>query len=307
MTEPLHMQITLSHPPDVIFRALIDTLPDWFAEFAEVSLAEKRYDFWGRYTPGAPDRAAGNHPLLEYVPAAKLAYGWKVGEVDTRVTYSLHPREGKQVMVVQQAGETAPNEYGFHASEDFWFLSLENLRRHLDGKPVTRCDFSAPMLGDIQHEIEIDAPREAVFETLIRPEQLNRWIASNAVVEAVPGGLYDLGWPQNSGAMKVLDITPPQKLVVGSPEGSGNAQVVTWTLAESGGKTRLTLVHSGFAPDADTSGLNTGWRNFMGWVRSLVEYGPSWQPPLIRLTADKEGFYAESISKGQQDLVQILP
>ena len=49
--------------------------------------------------------------------------------------------------------------------------------------------------------------------------------------------------------------------------------VVTWTLEELDGKTRLTLVHSGFAPDQPTGGLDAGWLNFMSWIKSLVEYG----------------------------------
>lgn len=303
MSEMVHMQISVNHTPEAIFRALTATLPDWFAEFADVSINDKRYDFWGRYTPGAPDQASGKHPLLTYEAGSKLAYGWKGGEAETTITFSLHPRDGKQVVVMQQTGDIPANEYGFHASEDFWFLSLENLRRHLDGKPVTRCDFSAIMKGDIHHEIEIEGSREAVFEALIRPDQLNRWIAHNAIVEAKTDGLYDLGWPQNSGALKILEIVPSEKLALGWPDTGENPQVVTWTLAESGGKTKLTLVHSGFAPDADSSGLNTGWRNFMGWVRSLVEYGPSWTPPTLRLTPEKAGFYAASLSAEQGSLV----
>jgi hypothetical protein len=93
------------------------------------------------------------------------------------------PREDQQIVVVRQEQP---------AYEDFWFLSLENLRRHLDGKPPVRCDYSQSMLGDIHHTIEIDAPPEAVYETLIKPEQLNRWIASNASVEPQIGGNYDL-------------------------------------------------------------------------------------------------------------------
>ena len=35
----------------------------------------------------------------------------------------------------------------------------------------------------------------------------------------------------------------------------------------------LTLVHSGFAPETDNSGLYKGWLNFMSWLKSMVEIG----------------------------------
>ena len=32
------------------------------------------------------------------------------------------------------------------------------------------------------------------------------------------------------------------------------------------------------------SGLYTGWRNFVNWVRSVAEYGAAWQPPIAVLS-----------------------
>ena len=78
---------------------------------------------------------------------------------------------------------------------------------------------------------------------------------------------------------------------------------VTWTLEGSGGKTRLTIVHSGFAPDKPTGGYNAGWLNLMSWIKSIVEYGPDWKPPLIPLADGMESYYAASIRAGQAHLI----
>src|SRR5262249_42401224 len=161
---------------------------------------------------------------------------------ETSVDIAIHPRGDGQTVIVQHEGVKHSHDIGFFTQEDFWFLSLENLRRHLDGKPPVRCDFSQPMVGDIHHTLEINAPREAVFDALIKPEQLERWIASHATVEPKPGGVYDLGWGNNTSALKILEITPNETLRLSWPEG-GDETIVTWTLEESGGKTRLTLVH----------------------------------------------------------------
>jgi uncharacterized protein YndB with AHSA1/START domain len=303
MNDSMVMQVSLAALPQVVFQALTDStaLMAWFAEYADISVAQKRYDFWGRFTPETPGREQGRHPLLEVEAERRLKFGWHLGEEDTTVDINLIPQGQQTVVSVEQKNITTCLDVSVYSFEDFWFLSLENLRRYLDGKPVSvRCDFSAIKPGDIQHEIEIDGPREAVFAALIKPEELNRWIANQATVEPKVGGRYDFGWG-GGGPVKILELMPNEKLAIFWPEETET--VVTWTLAESGGKTRLTLVHSGFAPDQRTDGLQSGWLNFMNWIKSLVEYGPVWQPPTLKLRPDLESFYAASIVEAQASLL----
>lgn len=302
--EPYRVQITLNASAQQVYTALTDThrLPAWFAEHAEVNLSAKRYDFWGRYTPEVPTRDQGQHPLTALEADARLAYTWALPDKPTAVSYHLIPRGGQTVLRVEQTQANAGHDIGFYNLEDFWFLSLENLRRHLAGKAVVRCDFSAPMTGDIHHSVEIDAPPAAVFDALINPAQLNRWIASSARVEPKPGGAYDLGWGAGVAAHRILELLPDEKLVVGWTEDNNQSTIITWTLAASGGKTRLTLVHSGFAPDQDTGGLQVGWLNFMSWVRSLVEFGAAWQPPVRPLTEAYRPYYPAAIWQQQAAL-----
>jgi uncharacterized protein YndB with AHSA1/START domain len=302
MTDLLHVQIALKAEADAIYKALTDGLSGWFAEHSDVSTAEKRYDFWGRFTPGTPTREEGRHPLLAHEPGTHLRYGWRAHKFDSLVDLHIISRDGGNTVVVQQGNPNNPNhDIAFSTDEDFWFLSLENLRRHLDGKAPVRCDFTRPIVGDIHHTVEIDTPPETVFDVLIKPEQLNRWIASNAIVEAHQGGKYDLGWGGNTSALKILDIVPNERLRLSWPEGDGST-VVTWTLEGSGGKTRLTIAHSGFAPDQQTGGLQTGWLNFMSWVKSISEYGADWQPAVKRLQPGTESYYPASVGIAQADL-----
>jgi uncharacterized protein YndB with AHSA1/START domain len=179
------------------------------------------------------------------------------------------------------------------------------LRRHLEGRSVVaRMDFTKPMVGDIHHEVTINAPADQVFDVLINPEQMDRWIANGAEVEPEPGGVYSVGWV----GMKILEIVPNKKLaVVSTDETPGAGQtVLTWTLDENGGKTRLTLVHSGFAPDYNNSGMNIGWLAFMNYVTSIAEEDPTWQPPLPLVKADMLAFYPKSMATRQEEIIEEL-
>ncbi|HXV97962.1 MAG TPA: SRPBCC domain-containing protein [Anaerolineae bacterium] len=302
MNDSMIMQVTMAAPPQAVFQALTDSaaLTAWFAETADISLTEKRYDFWGRFTLETPDREQGRHPLLEVEPDRCLKFGWRLQGQDTTVEIRLIP-QGQQTVVSVEQKNVTPSADGFWGYEDFWFLSLDNLRRYVDGKTdVVRCDYSAIKPGDVHQEIKINGSAEAVFAALINPEELNRWIASQARVEPKVGGQYELGW-ERSGSLKILELVSNEKLTILSPE--DKETIVTWTLAESGGKTRLTLVHSGFAPDEQTDGLQTGWLNFMNRIKAMVEHGPAWQPPILKLRPGMESYYAASIVKAQASLL----
>jgi uncharacterized protein YndB with AHSA1/START domain len=312
MFSTTRIQIGLNATPERVFRALTDStaLRAWFSEQAEVDLSRNQYDFWGRFTPKAPDRDAGRHAIVDSVPGHSLAYRWQVGGDSTRVTYRLHPHASGTILTLRHGpdGEQSLEPGGF---EDFWFLSLENLRRYLDGKASdARVDYTNPMRGDIHHETEIDAPASSVFQVLTSPDELNRWIATHAKVEPEKGGAYNLGWMydgEDLGASKILDIVPNQRLTLDLPPDpySQKPTVITWVMQENNGKTWLTFTHSGFDADQDVGGLYTGWRNFVNWVRSAAEYGPAWQPPIAVLKPDTIG-YPGAMFAAQNQLVPEL-
>jgi uncharacterized protein YndB with AHSA1/START domain len=303
MSDPLHVQLKLKQTPGPIYQALTEGLSEWFAEHSEVSIPESRYDFWGRYTPDTPTVEQGRHPLQAARPGQALQYGWLLDGAQTTVRLDLVSQQGQTIVAVSHHQIDMNHDIGSFTYEDFWFLSLENLRRHLDGKPIVRCDFSKPMVGDIQHSLEIDAAPAAVYDALLRPEQINRWIASAATVETRVGGVYSLGW-EGFPPAHILELVPDERLSLSWPE-EKRTTTVTWTLEGSGGKTRLTILHSGFAPDEPTGGLNAGWLNFINWVRSVVEYGAAWQPPIKKLAPGMEPYYAGSIGRAQAELIPL--
>jgi len=307
MTDTLQMQLALNATPQTLYNALTDSgrLTTWFAEYADVSLPDNRYDFWGRFTPFTPDREAGRHPLLDTATDSHLKYSWRIVEQDTTVTISLLPQDAQTLMVVRHEGMTAAHNIA-NFCEDFWFMSFENLRRYLDGKPIMHVDYTptGPMKGEARHVVEIDADAATVFDALIRPEQLNRWITNNASVEAQVGGDYN---SSSFMSLKIIELVPNEKLAVSvAPNDYWHTETIqTWTLEESNGKTRMTFVHSGFGPEQDAAPFYAGWRVFLSFLRSLSEYGPTWHPAIKRLEPGMEFVYPASIVSRQDELVDV--
>ncbi len=281
MPNEIELQLTINAPPQDVYRALTegDQLEQWFAEHADVSMEDGRYGFWGRLTPEHPDRPRGR--LLEAIPNEKLRFEWTLRGEQTEVTVNFR-EEGAGTRIRLEHFGIPTIQPGQYAVTDFWSLSLENLRAWVErGEVGLQCDFGAIKLGDVRLEVDIDAPAEEVFSTLIDPEKLLRYIANDPVVEPVVGGRYDYGW--GDGPIKVLDLEPNKRLSHTWRFDSENEPetIVTWTLEGSGGKTRLTLVHSGFAPDRPMEDYRVGWLHYLQSIKFLSELGDAWERPML--------------------------
>ncbi len=303
--KPIHIQLTLPASASDVFHALTDNgaLTTWFAEHASVSLDQMRFDFWGRSTPETPSREEGRHAIQLVEPNRRLCFTWPLRGADTTVDFRLVEREGNTILGLWHRDVPGiPREQpGCYALDDLWYLWLENLRRFVAGRPVARADFAADKLGDLSLSVEIDGSREAVWGALTKPDQLNRYFTSNATEEAKVGGVW-VDWGEGEGALQILEMVPGKTFSVGW-EIEGAATVVTWTLEESAGKTRLTLAHSGFAKDRHSDAEWGGWLNYLGLIRSLVEFGLDWIPPVKELTKSIALYYAAVIWAQQENLL----
>ncbi|HEV8713901.1 MAG TPA: SRPBCC domain-containing protein [Candidatus Binatia bacterium] len=285
MKKRIEVELIVAAEPQRLFRALTSAreLMCWFCEYAEVSLEEQRYNFWGRFTPGAPERDHGYHPLLVLEPNRRLTFAWQVCEVETRVDVHLRTQGENTIVTLSHEGVPA-HEPGEANLTDFWALSLENLRAWVErGVIGPRCDFSEAPYGDVRLSIDIAAPHEAVYHALLRPHELERYIATRATVEPHTGGRYDFGW-EEGGPVKILELVPEERLSYSWTYEDQPETVVTWTLAGSGGRTRLTLVHSGFARNRKNGGYHGGWLKYMNRIKNLVEVGDRWQQPTLYVT-----------------------
>ena len=278
----IESQLTIAASPQATFTALTEenSLTSWFSEFAHVALSEGRFSFWGRFTPEAPAQEQAGLALRDFKPNQALTFAWTVRQAETVVEIRLNPHGQGTKLHLRHSGVPAakPNDYSL---ADFWSLSLENLRSWLERQTVgTRCDFSAIQQGQLRLTVEIEANQASVFQALIRPEELQRYISAQASVEPEVGGRYSYGW-EAGGPIKILELVPEQKLAFSWGYTNEPETVVSWSLAGSGGKTQLTLVQSGFAPTRRNGDYQVGWLNYLNRIKFLLEVGPTWQKPVM--------------------------
>jgi uncharacterized protein YndB with AHSA1/START domain len=272
MNQTLRLHITLPVAQAAVYQAITNSssLQNWLTERAQVSLSDGVFELWGRYLPGAPDRPATN--LTEAIENRLLRFTWNYKTHALPVALELAAsNQGTVLALTQEIVERRPGEASF---KGFWGLSLENLRRLLlNGSGPLFCDYSTVHRGEAAVTAQIDRPPKEVFNCLINPQQLERYMADKATVEPRAGGKYDFGWEGN-GPIKILELEPNRKLTYSWRD---QDTVVTWILDNSEGGTRLTLVHSGFAKDRSTDDYTTGWWKFVNCLKSMVEIGDSWQ------------------------------
>lgn len=255
----MHGEVPIGASADAVWDALTNarTLERWFCEHADVDLDAGRYDFWGRYTPGVPGRDAGRHELSKVVPGELLRYVWTISGVDTVVEIALQASGDETIVTVDQ--EPDPDA-SLGAGKDFWYLTLQHGLRGMCELGITgggRFDFTLPSVhaDRTEQSIEIDAPIETVYGVLVADLE-NRWWVHDEVRDRVR-------------------TEPP---TFATTPFMGHGSVVTWTLDDSDGRTRVTLVHSGFAPGQDGADIyhSLGWTDSLNWLKFLSEVGPRW-------------------------------
>ncbi|MFE9694798.1 SRPBCC family protein [Micromonospora sp. NPDC005806] len=241
MSEPLTVRARLAAPVEAVRHALTDPaeLRVWLAEHAEVELPN-RYEFWGRYTP----EGDAPHQRLLHADERTLRFAWTLDGVETTTEFEWTPEEKSTVLTLRQShfdfAEAMSGSSIRGALQTFWALSIANLAAQVEGKPLLpRTDFTST---DLRAELTIAAPTDRVWTSLTDSEQATAWFGYPIGIEPWVGGRYAMGGFETGYAAKVIDLEPGRKISVDW----GPVGVSTWELADSDGKTKLTLVQSGF-------------------------------------------------------------
>ncbi|HYC36730.1 MAG TPA: SRPBCC domain-containing protein [Usitatibacter sp.] len=140
-------------------------------------------------------------------------------------------------------------------------------------------------------EVDIDASPEAVWQALTEGEQIANWFAPEAASSGTGvGGEVTFGWSPEMRWTTKVDAWEPGKRVrwLDSPSfmGEGTAMATDWLIETAGGKTRLTLVQSGFGGGEGTwddlfDGTEVGWTYFLHHLRVYLEKMPGRQRHMI--------------------------
>jgi uncharacterized protein YndB with AHSA1/START domain len=278
-THVLALQARFPVPPAAVFRALTDpaALRAWLAENADVGLDDGRFAFWGR---SVPQGERGRHRLVAAKPDRLLAFTWTLDDVETSVRIELAADGRQTVLALHQDPLPTLDELmapqgrrdGRHSMHTFWGLALANLAEHLAGRaPTLRADFRPDRSREIRAELDIAAPPERVFASLVDPDAVARWFGWRPEIDPRVGGRISFGVDG-----EITEFEPGEVLVYGDNEGA----VVRWELAGTAGGTHLTFVQSGFGPDELDSAAQheAGWLGGLAELRRMHELGEHWTP-----------------------------
>jgi uncharacterized protein YndB with AHSA1/START domain len=272
MTEPI-VRVRAMVPIKEVRHALTDTdaMRVWLAEHAEVDLPH-RYEFWGRYTPEGDTP----HQRLVHADDNSLRFTWLLDGVETTSEIRIEELspESTAISVYQ-------THFVFQEALDmstirgvlqvFWTVAMANLVDYLEGREVgPMTDFAT---GQLRGEVLIDAPMSAVYTSMTDSAQVSAWFGYPIVIEPFVGGRFAMGGLDNPQPAKVVDLDPGRAMSVDWGDGG----VVSWELAESQGKTRLTFVQSGFDPGNPPLSAWTGWLGGLSQLRRFHEL-PNWEP-----------------------------
>lgn len=140
----------------------------------------------------------------------------------------------------------------------------------------------------IRHSIWIDAKPHVVFQYLVDPEKLVRWMGASALLEVKPGGQYEVrfkeGWVSRG---EFVVVEPPHRLVYtvgweGNPEFPPGSTRVELTLEPERGGSRVSLEH--FGPPSE--GLESdGWKLYLERLVAVAEGATPPEDPFDKLAA----------------------
>jgi uncharacterized protein YndB with AHSA1/START domain len=146
-----------------------------------------------------------------------------------------------------------------------------------------------PQTQDIVVEEVLPHAPETVWKTLTTGRLIARWLMEPSGFEPVVGNRFTYqtkpaGAWDGTIRCEVLEVVPHARFTYawkGGDEanqgyGSRLDTVVTWTLTEVPGGTRLRLIHSGFVtPKNDTAfqNMGNGWRTIVPRISTIIDAG----------------------------------
>ncbi|MDP4503107.1 SRPBCC family protein [Nonomuraea turcica] len=276
MTEPMIVHARVQAPLKEVRQALTDpaAMRIWLAEHAEVELPD-RFGFWGRTTP----EGDAPHQRLLHADERTVRFAWVLDGEETTSEFTLEEEsEGVTVVTLSQT------HYDFQdvitgksirgVLQTYWCQVLANLAEHFEGRELTpKVDFTTT---EMRVDVTIDASPSDVFASITDSEAVTKWFGFPIEIEPFVGGRFAMGGLANDPSpAKVLELEPGRKFSLDW----GGPGVGTWELEGSEGKTRLTLVQSGF--DAQRPPY-AAWGGFLSGVSELRRYHevPDWRPAI---------------------------
>lgn len=136
---------------------------------------------------------------------------------------------------------------------------------------------------ELKTSTTIDAPPERVWEAITTPALIKQWFfgVDTESQWAVGSPLVHTGEYQGKPYVdrgEILKIEPPRLLehshwseVSGKPDRPDQYQIVTWSLAERGAGTELTITERNLPSDEAARTSEQAWHAALGALKELLE------------------------------------
>ena len=132
--------------------------------------------------------------------------------------------------------------------------------------------------------VHIEAAPERVFEHFTSPEALVRWMGDYALLQATPGGAFEVDINGVPVRGRYLEVDPPHRLLIswghaGSDRLPPGASTVEVRLTPAGGGTRVEIEHRDLPADMGAA-FGRGWPHFLQRLAIAAAGGDPGPDPL---------------------------
>jgi len=132
--------------------------------------------------------------------------------------------------------------------------------------------------------VHIEAAPERVFEHFTSPEALVRWMGDYALLQATPGGAFEVDINGVPVRGRYLEVDPPHRLLIswghaGSDRLPPGASTVEVRLTPVGGGTRVEIEHRDLPADVRAA-FGRGWPHFLQRLAIAAAGGDPGPDPL---------------------------
>ena len=132
-------------------------------------------------------------------------------------------------------------------------------------------------MSRLEREIEINAPREAVYDVLADPDCLGEWVTIMEELEEAPDGDLEPGARLRQRmkvagrrfhlTWKVIEANRPSRIVWEGRGPMGSKAKATYELSADGGGTKFTYSNEYGLPGGPAGRLASRAWSWTGWVR----------------------------------------
>lgn len=277
-----HQTMLIQAPLERVWNALTNSteLQNWFAEHIDVDIrVGGKYAFYGRDIPWGVAAESATGVIFELQDRKSIGWSWRFKDMNTTFGIEVEAKGGGTEARLSHEMPENEADYGYWIARDYSEVYLHNLKSYCEtGEAACRPDYRNDRDVAVV-SAEIAAPPEAVFAALTEPSVMSKWLSPKSKVDLRVGGEYTFGWthekdgvPEPAGPRMILEVEPNRKLTYDWFYGDEPPTQATWTIeTASGGKTRLTVTHSGFGPTCDVTDYISGWSSYLCQGKALLE------------------------------------